>query len=280
MITLPTLNPREKRALFIGLFLILFSFYAQKVYRPLMKHFREIRKESWDLKRQADGLKFEFSDIKSEERKLLSEKDAYQEKENQLKAKESKLFAQAELGTLLRKITQNSSANKLDFLSITPKKKPEQELYLRLPIEVKLSSPYSGFLSYLKEIEVLYDVLKIREINIEMDTAASVNPTVSLVLSTVLSDRPVDISKKTVVIGPDAPEQLFTPQDAEVKKEIKLEGVELSGIIWKGGEPLAIINNQTMKAGSFLGKRKILEITPEAVILGEGETKYRLTIKN
>lgn len=171
---------------------------------------------------------------------------------------ENKLFAQAQLGNLLRKLTENGAAHKLDFISITPKKSQVQELYLRFPVEIKLSSPYSGFLDYLKELERICDVLKVNRVNIELDKAVSENPTVLIEVSTVLSDRPAAAAQTKVVSLPSDVIKLFTPEKpALTSSSAKLEGIELSGIIWKGAEPRAIINEQVVKVGDLIGKKKV-----------------------
>lgn len=278
MITMPTLSSKEKILLAGVIFLIFILLYSQRVYGPMSRRNRELRKEAWGIKHKLDTLKFEFVDIKAEEARLFQAKKDYQASEKELKSREDKLFNQAQLGTLLRKITQSAASHQLDFISITPKKKQDQELYLRFPIEIKLSSPYSGFLNYLKEVENISEVLKVKELDIEMDKTTSFNPTALIKLSTVLSDKVTPGEGAKMISLPSSGTELFASQ-VEVKTEEKLEGVELNGIIWKGGESSAIINNQVVRVGSAVGKKKILEITQDEVVLGEGEAKYTLKLK-
>ncbi|MEK6715043.1 MAG: type 4a pilus biogenesis protein PilO [Candidatus Omnitrophota bacterium] len=280
MITLSALNKRERILLGLGIFLLFFSLYIGVIYRPTLKYFMTLKKQVWDLKNQITGLKFQFVNIDEEKRILEQEKNTYQKLQNDLDAYENKLFSQAQLGNLLRKITESGAAHKLDFISITPKKSQAQELYLRFPVEIKLSSPYSGFLDYLKELETISDVLKVNRVNIELDKAVSENPTVLIEVSTVLSDRPATAAQTKVVSLPSDVIKLFTPEKpALTSSSAKLEGIELSGIIWKGAEPTAIINNQVVRVGGMVGKKKVTEIKPDAVILEEGETKYTLTFQ-
>ncbi|MDP1853542.1 MAG: type 4a pilus biogenesis protein PilO [Candidatus Omnitrophota bacterium] len=279
MITLAALNKRERILLGVSVFLFLFAMYIRLIYRPTLKSFREFKKQSWDSKNQITNLTSQFADINEKKVVLEEEKNNYQKLQKELDAYEDKLFSQAQLGSLLRKITESGAAHKLDFISIAPKKKETQELYLRFPVEVKLSSPYSSFLDYLKELERISEVLKVKSLNIELDKAVSENPTVLIELSTVLSDRPAAAGQAKVVSLPSEAIKLFTPdKPAPLASSAKLEGVELNGIIWKGAEPTAIINNQIVRAGSAIGKKKVVEITQDSVILQEGDIKYTLKI--
>lgn len=279
MITLAALNKRERILLGVSVFLLLFALYVRLIYRPTLKSFRESKKQSWDLKNRITSLSSQFANIDDEKKVLEQEKNNYQKLQKELDTYEDKLFSQAQLGNLLRKITESGAAHKLDFISIAPKKREAQELYLRFPVEVKLSSPYSSFLEYLKELEQISDVLKVKNLNIELDKAVSENPTVLIELSTVLSDRPASAGQAKVVSLPSEGVKLFTPdKPAPAASSAKLEGVELNGIIWKGAEPTAIINNQIVKAGSNIGKKKVVEITQDSVILQEGDIKYTLKI--
>lgn len=280
MITLSALNKRERILLCLGIFLLFLSLYIRVIYRPTLKYFMTLKKQSWDLKNQITGLKFQFVNIDEKKRILEEVKNTYQKLQKDLDTYKNKLFAQAQLGNLLRKITESGAAHKLDFISITPKKSQVQELYLRFPVEIKLSSPYSGFLDYLKELERICDVLKVNRVNIELDKTVSENPTVLIEVSTVLSDRPAAAAQTKVVSLPSDVIKLFTPEKpALTSSSAKLEGIELSGIIWKGAEPRAIINEQVVKVGDLISKKKVTEIKPDAVILEEGETKYTLTFQ-
>lgn len=279
MIRLPRLNIREKILLAICVFFLLFSFYNHKIYRPTAYKMRSLKKQAWDFKNQITNLNFQFADLDYERKRLAQEKDNYEIKHKELETKENKLFSQAQLGSFLRKITQSASAHKLDFVSITPKKSKDEEFYRTLPIEIKLSSPYSGFLNYLKELEQIANVLKIQTLDIELDRNVSGNPTVLLKLSTVLSDRPI-VKDQKKIIPISSSKQLFELQrSAPSATATKLEGVKLNGIIWKGGEPTAIINNQVVKVDSFIGKRKIVKITQDSVVLDEKGVEYTLEIE-
>ena len=279
MITLPTLNKREKIILVVSLRFAFFVLYAHRGYRPNSIKLRAVKKESGDLKNKITTLNFEFADLDEMRAQLVQEKNIYKEAETKLRGKEDKLFSRAQLGSLLRKITQSAASHNLDFISITPQKSPEGELYTRFPVELKLSSPYSGFLKYLKELEGISDILKVRRLDISMDKKVSINPVVLIELSTVLSDRPPSRkAKKVISISSSA--QPFLPPDVVVKKtDTALSGVRLNGILSKGEEPTAIINNQVVGIGSKIGKRSVLEIHEDSVILQEGEARYTLTIE-
>lgn len=280
MLNISALNKRERVLLNVVLFLIVFSVYMKFVYQPTLRSFRNFKKENWDLKNELSNLSFQFADLNTERRLLEQEKSRHDVLKKELDEYETKLYSQAQLGSLLRKVTQSAATYKLDFISITPQKKETEEFYLRFPVEIKLSSPYSGFLDYLRELEQISEVLKIRTIKIELDRAVSENPVVLLELSTVLSDRPVSPGESKIVSLPSEIVKLFTPEKpADSVSTVKLEGVELNGIIWKGGEPSAIINNQVVRLGSSIGKKKIIEINPDAVILQEGDIKYTLKMK-
>lgn len=279
MITLSALNRRERIGLGACLFLLLFALFFRFIFKPTLKSFRELKLRSSELRIQTAGVEAQFSDIEEKRAILEQEKINADNLANELDKNEAKLFSQAQLGELLKKITQDGSSQKLNFLSITPKKKEAQGFYFRLPIEVRLSSPYSAFLDYLKELEKVSDVLKVKTVNIELDKAVSENPAVSIMLNTVLSDRPSSVPPVKKASVASSAVKLFTTEKPPVtENSAKLEGIELKGVIWKGGSPTAIINNMVVGIGSFIGKKKVVEITPEAVILEEGGVSHTLKI--
>ncbi|PIQ88305.1 MAG: hypothetical protein COV72_08340 [Candidatus Omnitrophica bacterium CG11_big_fil_rev_8_21_14_0_20_42_13] len=279
MITIPNLNRREKILLGVLFLFLLLGLYNKYIYRNLSHNIGNLKKEYRDLRHELDKTEFQFIDIKSEQARLSAESTRFKNLEDSLKTREDKLYSKAQLGAFLRKITQSGDAKNLDFFSITPKKTQEKELYMRFPVEIKLSSPYSDFLSYLKEIENMLEVLKIDKIEIELDEKVSANPSVVMKLGSILSDRPV-LPEDQKMISISSGSQLFGQQEApKIKTETKLEGVKLNGVIWQGGKATAIINNNVVQLGESIGKRKILEINADNVVLGEGDLRYTLTIE-
>ena len=279
MITLSALNKRKKTIVVLSLLFVFLVLYAQKVYRPISIKLKAVKKEYGDLRNKIINLKSEFADLDEMRARLTREKNIYEKTKNKLRAREDKLFSKAQVGSLLKKITRGASSRNLDFISITPQKDLEGEFYKRFPVELKLSSPYPDFLKYLKELEDISDILKVSSLDIAIDKQVSINPVISIELSTILSDKPPSRKTgKTISIVSSA--QPFLSPDVTAKKaDIVLSGIRLSGILSKGGKPTAIINNQVVGIGSKIGKRSVLEIREDSVILQEGKDKYTLMIQ-
>ena len=83
--------------------------------------------------------------------------------------------------------------------------------------------------------------------------------------------RDVHIPDETVPDKPEPPEVIPAGQIKEVYEEEDFGEVpefSLTGIVFGGGEPSAIINGKIVKEGDVIEEAKVLEIKPKKVTLG------------
>jgi len=58
----------------------------------------------------------------------------------------------------------------------------------------------------------------------------------------------------------------------------ELSGLELSGILWDPGAPLAVINGQMVGVGQDVDGYQVVDISPDRVSLTDGTQTFQLTI--
>jgi len=58
-----------------------------------------------------------------------------------------------------------------------------------------------------------------------------------------------------------------------------LSGVSLTGILWDQDKPMAIIDGEVVKKGARIGKKTLLEIKRDRVILSDGEVLTEITLE-
>ena len=60
---------------------------------------------------------------------------------------------------------------------------------------------------------------------------------------------------------------------------LRINGMVLSGVIYKSGGGVAIINNKVMKKGDVVSGKKLVEILKDRVILSDGDEKIELMVE-
>lgn len=271
----------EKILLSFFIFVILFSFYFNKIIKPQIRNLSNLKSELGGLNRQVFNLKAQLPPLEEERSKLEALKKKNKKMQDRLLHLEKELAGFYRIPELLGKLAKQAEDLEIDFSYIRPKTAtatPEGE-YLRLDIEMQFSSPYADFQSYLKQLERLSAYLNITDIVIEeiKDSNFAGETTVTLVLSTLLTKD----SAETKIVTKEEKEGLSTQKDiSERNLFLPSPGVSgyaskskyiLSGITFSGSKSTAIINNEVYKTGDLLEQKyPIKQILPNMVIIKHG----------
>ena len=66
---------------------------------------------------------------------------------------------------------------------------------------------------------------------------------------------------------------------AKATDKMVVSGLRLTGVLWDGREPRAIIGDDVYGLGDKIGTAKIIKITPDAVILKDATHEFELRLK-
>ena len=111
----------------------------------------------------------------------------------------------------------------------------------------------------LSQLQVPEVDVKIRQTIRRAEPADEVSPTASI--------RDIFAPSKT---------SLAEKSPAEQKSAVPLSAMELKGTIVGGGKPLAIINDQFVGAGDWIGGYQVIRIGNKAVLLNSGHHQIEL----
>jgi len=280
------LNSREKAlvivlcaALIIGIF---FKYGYRRVGSNLRKAKASYVKASNELSSslaQLPDLELERAKLERAKRKnaVLAKKlsDIEAAVPTKLKLNQPSLF--------LKELAGSPQKYNMDILSVRPHKLEAKsgELYAKMEVEMNLTLPFTGLIDYLKNIYALSDYLKVTSLEVMIDEKVSANPFAQLKMETVLGDWSEGTKgapKKDVIVQEGAPSSVdpFKAPFSAKAKRASMKEFQITGILWKGGSPIAIVNGQTVKVGDMVNGKKVAAILSNEVILEDEEEQYEL----
>ncbi len=266
----------------MGIILLIGLLYAVYEYG-----YKPRRKAVGLLKTKLETVTFDLERAKQESANLERLKATFEKVRRQVAAVEEKLPREKGISELLRQLSREANATPIDFVSITPQKGVAGEGILeKLPLEIGIRCGYYGLTKYLQKLENLSRLIDIKRIYIKSDENIPPRLSVSLVADIFMfKDEvlPKEIPGKGIL--PPASrvyeKDPFRPLGKEkLERKTKFLTLSLTGILWKEeGRSLAIINDEVVGEGDFVGEKKVLEIKKDEVLLLEGEEKYVLKLE-
>lgn len=304
---------RRERALIALLFLSLMTgLFYRKVYVPravLIKGLSEKLDKLHAKKLSTESL---FPDLDTEKEKFNQMKKQYEESKNKLRTMESDLWDRARMPELLEVLTAPQEEKEIDLLWVRLKKataaqgrqsesqqasalgeegigkEKKKELYPRVYIEMCFYSSFNDLIEYIGELEVKEGYLKVTDIKMSLSEAKPTTPRMILTLSTLVGEgvyKAEEEKKKEIqdVFGmaEDMIEreniEPFSPDGKPFKKAVVV-GLKLSGIIGKGENAGAIINDVIYKVGDKVGDKVLISIDKKEAVLEKEDQRYHLEI--
>ncbi len=284
------MEPRTKILFFLLTAAVIFSASFKFFYKPQRAAANQLKHELSVLENKARALKAQIPDIASEEKLLEKERIAFNILKDDLRATEADLLTQDSIPGLLKGLLAQAGAQNIDFKLIKPIKesKPVEEAsqgaYERLNIELQFSALYSNLANYARQLEEGYPFVKTKSLIIEKKDMQNAPIDITMYLSTLLmagsAGEPRNVQRPILNVAPLAMKRdpFISASFVEAVVKEKKEYI-LSGIISKGKQPTAIIDNEVYKVGDRIDSSQIQRITANQVILKDGDETVVLTIK-
>ncbi|MBI4431429.1 MAG: type 4a pilus biogenesis protein PilO [Candidatus Omnitrophica bacterium] len=276
-------------------FVIIGIGYGQ-FYGPMSSKLERVQKRLEQTAKKITDLKNAFPDVVKEQ-KMLEEKDKSLENiRERLRQEEKRLPMRTELDQVLAQITNASGGPSVSIVSVkpagekkkTPGKKSAEEVsfYPVETFEVELLSRFWDLLGYLSRLEQVSPYFSFPLLMVDAVKTKTAYPLIRLHVATLLRED---------AIAGDRTQEIFDREIEPLKRQIEEKDpfgtaakaldsdtanqkFRLSGIIWRGGEKVAIINNEALREGDHLGSATLQSISDDKVVLKENGFQHELTI--
>lgn len=267
--------------------------YGQ-LYFPTSKKLERIEKRLEQTSKKINDLQHEFPDVIREQKKLEDKDKALESIRERLREEEARLPTRSELDKVLAQLTTSSGGSSISIVSVKPaeeqKKKTSSKktaedapFYPMETFEIQLLSRFWDLIGYLSRLEQVSPYFSFPVLLVDALKTKSAYPSVKLQVTTLLSDGVPgkdrgEIFKKDIAAATRGTEDKdpFGIAIRQAQKDLAEPKFKLSGIIWRGGEKVAIVNNEALREGDSLGNAKIVSIGDNKVVLEENGFQHEL----
>ena len=279
-----TLQTRVQNLILILGVVIIFSALVNVIYKPQQSALLKLKQEASSLNNRVKELKARIPDIEKERRELQSLQESVHALKEELGILETKLPAQGSLPQLLGELVRQSAGGNVDFTSIKPSVPKEENAYSRLNLEMQFEANYGGLMNYLYRLENLSQFISTESLVVSESSQGAMAPlNISMVLTTLLGDdhsRKQLLSAETVVPFVEVKKNPFMSLARPSSDDKKENEFRLSGILNRGPQSSAIINDAIYKIGDRLGEATVQDILPEGVVLKRNNEEIILHVNH
>ncbi len=193
------------------------------------------------------------------------------------------------LPDLLGELLKQTDGYDWSFNFMQPLTSQGGEGYEQFNLEMQFDAGYASAIRYLYRLEKSFPFIKTTKVLLaskEDETNSDLE--VTLFLSAVLADNleeKMDLADLRIPLT-ELPEGISrNPFTSKFKPQLVQDAIgagqySLSGIVSKGKNPTAIINNEVYKIGDWIGDSQVQEITAQRVVLQKGPDVNILTLGN
>ena len=310
------LGNREK-ILILGMGIVIICvMYYRGFYSKKAATLTELREEIGYIAEKVEAIEAEYPDVDSEKEFVDKMKGQYSELSKTLVKLESELLDEVDIPELLNKLMSEARKAGVKFKSAKPgevkyittagsvrdleelvsdKLIPDKEdakasgkeptpIYKILPITINFNGAYDQAIAYTRTIEYMSPYLRVTGFKMTIDQEKGDNPDVSMVIAIILGKgkgKAKESLGKTLQTAEDVKRRFglnpFRPGDMPMKKG-EAGDLVLGGIMYKGGKPLAMINDKTYSVGEKVGGKQIVRIEDNMVVLRDKGREYKLVI--
>ena len=130
-----------------------------------------------DLEQEVSQKESKLQLVKQRASKLDQLKLDFEFLKKELSSAEQKLPKRKEISELLRKITRAGQKFKIDFLSISPQSEIIQTYFIKIPINLNISTYYHSLGLFLAELGQFERIVKVNNLNITAKQPMDGDPT-------------------------------------------------------------------------------------------------------
>ncbi len=257
------------------------------IYKPLKKDGATYKFQTQKLESRLEELKAQFPTLEEQRGSIKSVEAENEKVDKKIVEIDRTIPSKNDASRLISEITRRATEFEL---SSVQQKMEEGGVYSRIYIELDFNTSFDKAVDFIKRTEGISPFLKIEEMSISEPTAKSKAPglAVSMLLSCLLredteaawapekkdrgvSEKPVEVSN---IFASRAKPAVIDKKKEKTKAEMQLEGITYTA--WN---QTAIINNDVVKVGMYVGTYQVKEIGPNIVILTDGVEEIALSIK-
>lgn len=277
------LNSRERLVVVLLGVVVLTSAYVNFIYKPQQSRINVLRSQLRSLRSKILALNAQMPSVRQEKTSLDTEMQSLVEAKRKLSVLEAGLPTQTKIPALLGELVNLADEFNIDFVSIKPQAIKSEGGYSTLSIEMKFNSGFSDLVNYLHRLENIEQFLNTASIKMEkLKDNFDANANSTLVLSTYLGESASltqDLGRIKELPKVELAKDPFTTPALAAAARTAESDLALSGIIWKGPQPTAIINDKVVKAGDEINGFIIKEIVENFVVLHKGQLKRVLMLE-
>ncbi|TRZ51463.1 MAG: hypothetical protein D4S01_04695 [Dehalococcoidia bacterium] len=295
---LKSLKIKERILLILMVTILIWGGYYRKIHRPNVSRIKDLRSQVREVQDKIFKLEDQIppSYLKLE-KKLENIKQDYNALEEKLDTFYGEMAKGDQMSELLKYLTIKdiSLKNELEFIFVKAEPLEEKKFYQKLPLKVSLTGDYNRIISYLKRLEYLSRFVKVTDLQLQADPdilpVLNVHLSLAALLQKPEEKRPsifgqrlakVDLktfqaTKWTDPFTASIPEYLMLEKGSELPQ---VKDLTLSGVIWLGDVPSAIISGDAVKVGDDIEGLEVLEILKDCVILERRGERVKLKLKS
>ena len=267
-------------------------------YFPASKKIERIEKRLEQTSKKINDLQQEFPDVVREQKKLEEKDKALETIRERLRQEEARLPTRSELDKVLAQLTTSSGGSSVSIVSVKPAEDQKKKLSAKKAVEdapfypmetfeIQLLSRFWDLIGYLSRLEQVSPYFSFPVLLVDAIKTKSAYPSVKLQVTTLLNDGVPskdrgEIFKKDVAPAVQNAEEKdpFGIAGKMAQKDLAEPKFKLSGIIWQGGQKVAIVNNEALREGDSLGNAKMVSISDNKVVLEENGFQHELELSS
>jgi len=278
------LKTREKILAVLFITAIACILYHRLLYKPLTKEAATYEFQVQKLNGRLDELKAQFPALEEQRESIRKAESESERVTEEIIAIDKTIPSGGDASRLISEITRQASGFEL---SSVQQKMDEGNLYSRIYIELEFNTSFDNAVNFIKRVEGVSPFLKIEEISISEPTAKSKGRglATSMLLSCLLrEDTEIRWAPEKETDEAEAIEvrnifaSMAKPAVIDKKKKRKVD-LELEGITYTAWSPTAIINDDVVRVGMYVGGYQVKEIGPNTVILTDGTEEITLMME-
>ncbi|MFH1655644.1 MAG: type 4a pilus biogenesis protein PilO [Candidatus Omnitrophota bacterium] len=295
---LKSLRTKDKILLILVVTILIWAVFYRKIHLPNIARIKALQSQIRETEDKTFKLEDQLpSSYKKLENYLEDLKQEHQIVQAELDEVYSEMPQKDQSSELLKYLTQKDSSSdsgELEFVFVKSEPIEEKEFYHKMPLKISLTGNYNQIISYLKRIEIPSRLIEVKSLQIQTDPEILPGVNVNMSLLVLLQNPSEEKSssfaeklssvnlKKSVVKKLTDPFTAYRPiylMGAKSSELPEIDSLSLSGIIWSGGTPSAVINGISVKVGDDIDGLEVLEISEDGVMLEGAGQRAKLKLK-
>lgn len=294
------IGAREKAWIILWVTVVSSASYVRMSYRPRAVEVRELRSQVASFDRQKITLMAKQPDVSKRQAALEDLKKEISAGYEALTQAEENLLDAQDVDQLLESLVKDRSKFEFVLNSIRPVQQKEPsaletiakpgegkqaaEPYRKLMVQIDLFGTFQGLVSYVDFLERMRPYQEVQAIKVKVEGKEVSRPHAVLLVSVLMGqttkEKETQRGEIFGLLGDAADREDKDPflTSDKPKEVVQAVGLELSGVLSEGNQPVAaMINNEIYAVGQVIQGKRIVAIEPNQVVLEQGNRRFILT---